>query len=437
MRALLHWETMKTTLETTGPTNVKLTVIADKAVMDKVKTSAISRLSRNLKMSGFRPGKAPLHLVEKQLDQQLLQSEFLETAVNRLYVDAVQEEKLRPVAQPMVNVLKFVPFETLEVSYELEVLGAITLPDLTKLKLARPEVKVLPKDVNEVLDNLALRAAIHDDVKRAVEKGDQAVIDFSGTDAKTKEPIAGADGKDYPLVIGSDSFIPGFEEEVIGLKVDDTKEFTITFPADYSAVELQKRKVVFNITVKKVQAVKKPSIDDAFAATVGPFTSLADLKTDIKKQLEQERTGQAERAYENQLLELIAGQTKVSIPTVLIDEEIERIEAEEKRDVVYRGQTWEQHLEAEKVSEDEHREKQRPAAELRVKAGLILGEIADQEKIVVAPEELELQIQMLKKQYTDPAMQAEIDKPENRRDILSRILSQKSLEHIKQLVAEK
>ncbi len=428
---------MQINLESTGPTNLKMTVTAEPEVMDKIKSSAISRLSRNMKLSGFRPGKAPLHLVEKQLDQQLLQSEFLETAVNKLYVDAIQEKKLRPVAQPVVNVLKFVPYTTLEASYELEVLGAITLPDMSKLSLKRKEVTIKDKDVKEVLDNLALRAASHEDVDRAVAKDDQAIIDFLGTDAKTKQPITGADGKDYPLVVGSGSFIPGFEDEIIGLKAGDTKDFIITFPENYGAVELQKKKVSFNVTVNKVQAIKKPKIDDAFAATVGPFTALDELKGDIKKQLEQERKSQAERAYENELLELIANKTKVAVPTVLIDEEIERIESEEKRDVMQRGQNWEQHLEAEKLTEEKHREKQRPAAELRVKAGLILGEIADQEKIVVSPEELELQVQMLKKQYTDPAMQTEIDKPENRRDILSRILSQKSLERIKQLVSDK
>lgn len=422
---------MQIQLDTTGPTNVKLQVTAEQALLDKVKSAAISRLSRNLKVSGFRPGKAPQHLVEKQLDPQILQSEFLETAVNRLYVDAIQEQKLRPVAQPTVNILKFVPFETLEVSYEIEVLGAITLPDLTKISLARKPVKVVAKDVDEVLANLAQRAATHSDVDRAVKKDDQAIIDFKGVDTKTKDPITGADGKDYPLIIGSGNFIPGFEEEVIGLKAGDSKDFDITFPADYAAAELQNKKVTFSVLVNKVQAVEAPMLDDAFAATVGPFTSLAELKTDIKKQIEQERTGQAERSYENEILELIAQKTKVTIPTSLIDDEIERIEADEKRDVSYRGQTWEQHLAAEKLTEEEHREKQRPAAELRVKAGLILGEIADLEKIVVSPQELELQIQQLKKQYTDAAMQAELDKPENKRDILSRILSQKALEFAK------
>lgn len=425
---------MQIKLETTGPTNVKLQVTAEHPVLDSLKTAAVSRLSRNLKLPGFRPGKAPLHLVEKQLDSQLLQSEFLESAVNRLYVDAVQEQKLRPVAQPTVNVLKFVPFTTLEVSYELEVLGPITLPDLSKMSLSKPTVKVTTKDVDQVVENLRERAATKEEIERAAKDGDETVIDFTGVDTKTKEPIVGAAGLDYPLVLGSNSFIPGFEAQLVGLKAGDSKEFPIVFPVDYSAVELQKRKVTFAVTVKKVQAVQLPKLDDAFVSSVGPFKNIDELKADIKKQLEQERSGQAERAYENELLELIASKTKVSIPEVLIDEEVDRIEAEEKRDVVYRGQTWQQHLDSEKLNDEEHRDKQRPAAELRVKAGLILGEIADTHKIVVTPEELNQQIEILKKQYTDPAMQSEIDKPENRRDILSRILSQKSLEKAKQLI---
>ena len=427
---------MKINLETTGPTNIKLHLVADQALLDGVKTAAVRRLGRNLKLQGFRPGKAPAHLVEKQLDKQLLQSEFLETAINRMYVDAVQEKKLRPVAQPKVDVMKFVPFGTLEASYELEVLGSIDLPDISKLKLARPEVTVSAADIDDVLKNLQSRAATYSDVDRAAKNGDQTVIGFSGVDAKSKEPIPGATGADYPLVLGSTSFIPGFEEQLIGLKAGDTKDFDITFPADYSSVELQKKKVTFTVTVNKVQSVTTPKLDDQFAATVGPFATLKELKADVRKQLEQERAGQAERSYENQLLELIAGKTKVVIPDILIDEEIERIEADEQREVVYRGQTWQQHLDAEKLTADQHREKQRPAAELRVKAGLVLGEIADREQIIVEPEELETQIQMLKQQYTDAKMQAELDKPENRRDILSRILSQKSLEKAKLLLGK-
>jgi len=124
-----------------------------------------------------------------------------------------------------------------------------------------------------------------------------------------KEPISGADGKDYPLLLGSNSFIPGFEEEVVGLKATDSKEFTITFPKNYSAEALQNKKVIFNITVHKVNKVVQPAADDAFAATVGPFKSLTELRMDIEKQLQVERSGQVERDYDNELLEQIAKKT--------------------------------------------------------------------------------------------------------------------------------
>lgn len=427
--------TMQINVSTTSPTHVKLSVTADKELLDAVKQQAVSRLGRNLKVQGFRPGKAPLHLIEKQLDQQLLQSEFLETAVNQLYVNAAQRERLRPIAQPTVSIKKFVPYDTLEVDYEADVIGKITLPDFAKIKVEKKPQAVSTKDVDEVIAGLRSRAASKEDVDRAAKDGDSVVIDFTGVDAKTKEPIQGADGKAYPLTLGSKTFIPGFEEELNGLKAGDIKEFTVTFPADYGSKELQKRKVTFSVTVQKVQKVIEPKLDDAFAATVGPFESLSQLKGDIKKQIQLERDQQSERAYENDLLEAIAAKSKVELPTELVDEEIERIEADDKKNIVYRGQTWQEHLAAEGVTEEEHRKKQRPAAELRVKAGLILGEIVEAYSLQVTPQELDAQIAQLKAQYNDPAMQAEMDKSQNRRDILNRMLSQKALDHAKTLVA--
>ena len=425
---------MQIKLESSGPTSIKLNVVADQPLLSGVKTAAVSRLSRNLKVPGFRAGKAPLHLVEKQIDQELLQSEFMEMAINRLYVDAIQEKKLRPVAQPGVNVLKFVPFTTLEVSFDLEVLGKVKLPDLSKIKLVKPSVTVSDKDVTEVISGLQTRAAVKEDVERAAKSGDQTVIDFNGVDAKTQQPIAGATGTDYPLILGSSSFIPGFEDNLVGLKAGQSKDFPITFPPSYGTPELQNRKVIFSVTVKKVQSVIKPKLDQAFIESIGPFKSLKELKDEIKQQLKQERSLEAERAYENQLLELIAIKAQVAIPKLLVEEEVERMEEEEKRNVSYRGQTWEQHLQAEKLTEIAHREKQVKTAEIRVKAGLVLGEIADQHSVTVTPQELEEHISLLKKQYSDPAMQAEIDKPESRSDILNRIISQKSLDKAKELV---
>lgn len=418
---------MQITRENVNPTTIKLSIVADEDLLAKTKAGSLSRLGRNLKVQGFRPGKAPQHLIEKNLDPALLQSDFLEQAVNDAYVEAIRQEELRPVVQPQINITKFVPFTTLEFTAEVEVVGEIKLPDYKKVKLAKKPVKVTAEDVNKVIENLQTRVAEKADVDRAAKKGDEVLIDFAGTDAKTKEPIQGADGKDYPLQLGSDTFIPGFEDNLIGVKPGKEKTFDLTFPADYGVATLQNRKVTFAVTIKKVQEMKLPKVDDAFAASVGPFKTVADLKADIKKQLESEQTYQNQREFDNELIEKIAEKAKVAIPKLLIDEEIDRLEDEEKRNLAYRGQTWQEHLDEEGVNEEEHREKKREAAELRVKAGLVLSEIANEEKIDVTPEELEIRIQLLKGQYSDAAMQAELDKPEARRQILSGMLSEKTM----------
>jgi trigger factor len=417
--------------EQISPTTVKLSINVDKAVLDSTKQSVLKKLAQDAKLPGFRQGKAPANMVEKQVDQSVLQSEFLDQVINEVYVDAVQQEKLRPVEQPKISVTKFVPFGTLEFDAEVETVGEIKLADYKKIKLAQTAVTVTAKDVEDVLNNLRRRAASKEPVERAAKLGDEATINFTGTDAKTGEPIEGADGQDYPLELGSKAFIPGFEEKVVGIKPGGEKTFDIVFPKDYSAAALQGRKVTFAVTVTQVQELKEPKLDEAFVATVGPFKTLAELKADIKRQLKAEKQQEANRVFDNEILEKIAAKSTVPVPQSLIEEEIDRLEEEEKRNIAYRGQTWQEHLDTEGLTAEAHREQKRETAESRVRAGLVLGEIADKEQVIVTPEELEIRIQLLKGQYPDPAMQAELDKTENRRDIASRMMTEKTLDKLR------
>jgi trigger factor len=420
-----------------NPTTIKLTIEADQELLEDVRAQVLKRLARTVKMQGFRQGKAPLQLIEKNVDQNQYQQEFLDAALNRMYGEALQEQKVRPVAQPTVNIKKFVPFTTLEFEAELEAIGDVTLPDYTKIKLEKPAVEVTSKDVDAVLENLQIRMADKKEVERAAKEEDEVWINFEGRDAKTHEPIQGADGKDYPLVLGSNTFIPGFEPNLIGVKPNEEKEFTLTFPKDYGVKTLQGREVTFKVTATKVNEVVKPKVDDEFAAKVGPFKSAAELKADIKKQVTAEREQQSSRDYESDLLSKITEQAQVAVPKSLVEEELERLEREERQNVAYRGQTWQEHLDEEGVNEEEHREKNRPGAEMRVKAGLVLAEIAEQEKIDVTKEELQIRVQLLKGQYQDPTMQAELDKPENQREIASRLMSEKTIDKLVQYAATK
>jgi trigger factor len=417
---------MRVARESKTPTQSHLTINASAEDLEPIKIHVLGHFRKNVKVPGFRPGKAPANLVEKHVDQKLLLDEFMEHALNELYRRAIDQERIRPVSQPQVSLKKFVPFTELEFEADLETIGEVKLGNYKTIKVPKKPVSVTAKEVNAVLGDLQKRMAERVEVKRAAKDGDEVVIDFAGRDSDDK-PISGADGKDYPLLLGSKTFIPGFEDHVIGMKAGEDKEFDVTFPKDYGVAALQNKKVIFKVIAKKVHELNEPKVDDEFAKKAGPFKTVTELKADIKKQLTAEREREAETQRENEIIQRLVEKSSVEIPKVLIEEQVQRLEEEEKRNLMYRGQTWPEHLKEEGVTEEEHRERNKPDAELRVKAGLVLSEVADKEGITVQPEELEIRLQMLKGQYNDAAMQAELDKPENQNDIAARLLTEKTL----------
>ncbi|HSX31739.1 MAG TPA: trigger factor [Candidatus Saccharimonadales bacterium] len=421
---------MQVTKKNLSDTKVQLTLAADAEQLAAAKQETLQHFAKDIKVQGFREGKAPLHMVEKHVAQPQLQADFLDRAMNRMYAQALDDETLRPVDQPQVKVTKFVPYDTLEIEAEVEVVGKVTLPDYKKIKLAKKKVTIEAKEIDDVIADLLTREAAKNDVERESRDGDQVWIDFKGVDAKTNEPVNGADGKDFPLTIGSNTFIPGFEPELIGLKAGEEKTFTITFPKDYGVSALQNRKVTFTVTVTKVQEVVPPKVDDAFAAKVGPFKTVADLKSDIKKELQMRKTQDADQAYADELILDITKKATVAVPEILVTEQIERLERDQRQNIMYRGQTWQEYLASEGLTEETYREKIRPDAELRVKAGLVLSEVAEAEGLQITAEELNQQMQVVASQYPDAKMQAELLKPEARRSIASRMLTEKTINRL-------
>lgn len=413
----------------TSDTEITLTIIPNENELSNMKQHVLGHFRGRVKVAGFREGKAPLELIEKNIEDAVLQSEFLEEAVNTFYGQTIQNENIRPASNPQVNITKFVPYTTLEFTAELSIIGDVKLPDYTKHKKVKPTVKVTADDVNEVLQSLRTRAADKQQVDRAAKLKDQVTIDFAGTDSKG-EPVQGAEGKAYPIVLGSNTFIPGFEDNLVGMKPGDSKTFALTFPKDYGVKALASKKVTFNVTVQQVHEVTEPKLDDAFAATVGPFKTLVDLKADIKTQLTLERQNEADRQFESDLVNELAAKTKVALPKDMVEQQIDKLEDQERQNLTYRGQTWEEHLKEEGLTAEQHREQKRPEAEKGIRASLMLAEIAQKEDLDVTVEELDLRIQLLKGQYQDATMQAELDKPDNRRDIASRLLTEKVLEKL-------
>lgn len=424
-------------VKVTHPDSTKavITVIATEAELRAIKEQVIGGFQVSVKVPGFRDGKVPLTVLEKHIDANQLQTEFLEQALQQLYSQAVLSKKLRPVDRPNITLKKFVPFTALEFEATVDIVGDFKMADYKTIRVAKKPVAISDGEIAEVIKSLQERFAEKKDTSRAARNGDQIWIDFKGTDANDK-PVKGAEGKNYPLVLGSKKFIPGFEENLLGLKANDDKTFTLKFPADYGVSALANKKVTFTVNVTKVQEVLSPKADDLFAAKIGPFKTVAELKEDIKKQLTIERQQEAEREYESEIITAISAKSSMQIPKALIDDQMERLEQDERQNLTYRGQTWEEHLTEEGVSAEEHKEKKRPEAEARLKASLVLAEVAEAEELHVMPEELEIRMQALKSQYKDPQMQAELDKPESRRDIAGRLLTEKTLQRLKEYASQ-
>lgn len=411
-------------------TTVVLNITAEQKELDTYKQKVLEKLKSSVKLPGFRGGKVPLELVEKSVDQTMLQNEFLDEAMSALYTAAARGEKLRPVAQPKVSLKKFVPFTALEFETESKVIGKIKLADYKKVKIAKKSTKVDAKKVDEVIENLRTRSAQKNDVDRAAKTTDQVWIDFEGFD-KNGEPIEKADGKDYPLVLGSNTFIPGFESELVGKKVGDKHEFMTTFPKDYGVKTLQNQKVKFKVTVNKVQEVVKPDVDDVFAASLGPFKTVMQLKDDILKQLQLDQDDADRREHEAAVVKEITNKSKLSVPEELIDEQVQMLISEVRQNAIYRGQTYDELLKAEGKTEEQYiAEVLKPEALDRIKAGLVLNEIAMAEKITVEKAELDQKLDALRAQYKDPKMLEELNKIENQSEIANRILTEKTIKFL-------
>lgn len=414
-------------------TKISLTITGTEVELTPIKSKVVERLGQNIKIPGFREGKAPLQVIEKNIDPNVLSSEFVNDAINELYIQAINNEDLNPVAQPTVEIKKFVPFTELQFTAEFAVVGKVKLGKYKSLGIKNDTEQIKPEEIEKVLKSLQLRQSTKNDVDRPAKKDDQVWIDFLGKDLKG-EAINGADGKDYPIVLGSKTFIPGFEENVEGLRAGEKKEFTIPFPKDYGVAALAGKKVTFTVTVNKVQEVILPKADDELAKKVGPFKSIEELKSNISDNLKHEKSVASEREYENKLLEKILASSTVEIPEIVIEQQTAYEMDELRRNLTYRGQTYQEFLESEGTTEEKYKDEVvAPRAEKSVKISIILSEISKLEDIKLDPAELEAQISALRAQYQDQAMQAELDKPENRRDIASRMLTQKTVDRIKSL----
>jgi len=427
---------MKTTVKNLSDTKVELTISLGTKELKDAEQVALTKLSKSVKVPGFRKGNVPASVAAKHVDPAALAEQTLEDALSKAVAEAFLEEKLQALDRPAVEVKKYVPGSELEFTAETEILPKVTLGDYKKLKGKKQVAKVEAKDVDEIIERMRTGMAEKKDVKREAKDGDEVTIDFVGK----KDGVAfdGGTGTDYNLVLGSNTFIPGFEEGIVGKKAGETFDLELTFPKDYHSKDLKGQKVVFTTTLKTVKEQILPEINDEFAAKVGPFTTVKEMKDDIKRELEAQKEREAIEKLKDELVKELIELSKVPTPEILVKDQAESIERDMTQNLMYQGLTLDQYLEnkgfesKEKWLETEVKE----AAESRVKAGLVLAELSKVEKIEATNKELEDHINLYKKQYANnPQMVAQFDQPEAQRDIANRLLTEKTVDRLIELNA--
>ena len=420
---------MKHTRKDVSKSKIEVKVVLNSVDLAIPRQKAVEKLSSDIKVAGFREGKVPPHIAEKKIDQNKLTDEVVGMAINQAIIEVIQAEQIQLLDRPNADITKLVPFDTLEFTLKLDIVPPVKLGGYMNLKAKKQKIEVKDADVKSVLDNIQTQFSEKKAVKRAIAEGDEVVMDFTGF--KDDKEFDGGAGKDFPLIIGSNQFIPGFEEAMIGHKTGDKFDIPLTFPKDYHAEQLKGAKVVFKVKVNKVNEVVKPEIDDKLAekATSGQLKTAKDLKADIKRELTARAEFDSVERYKAELLNELVKKSTVEVPQVLIDDQIKALEEDFKNNLKYRGVTEEQYFKQQGFKDrDDWADKElKPQADQRVKNGMVLSELAKAEKIEVTDAEIDERQKVIMGQYNDPQLAERFKNPQVRQDIASRLATEKAL----------
>lgn len=425
---------MKSTVKYTSDTRVVVTISVGAEELEAAEQVALKKLSKTTKVNGFRKGHVPLEVLKKHADPNELTQETLENALSRAVAESFLDNSLQALERPEVEVKKFVPGENLEFTAEADVLPQVKLGDYKKLKATKKKIAVEKKDIDDVIERIQKSMAEKKSVTRAAKLGDEAVIDFIGK--KDGEAFPGGTGNDYPLELGSNTFIPGFENALVGLKTGDKKDVELTFPEDYHAADLAGQKVVFETTVKSVSEKALPELNDEFAAKTGPFTSMDELTADIERELLAQKEREANDELKDDLVKQLVAKSKVSVPAVLRDDQVRSIEQDLMQNLMYQGLSIEQYWEQKGFADREAwvKGEAEEAASDRIKAGLVLAELSKTLKVEATADELADHLNVYRQQYANnPEMAKRFDEPEIQREVANRLITEKTVDELVKL----
>ncbi len=391
------------------------------AAIDKV----YNRQKKSINIPGFRKGKAPRKMVEKMYGAEIFYEDAISLAYPDAYEAALEETGLKPVAYPQLEVLDVGP-EGFTFKATVTVKPEASIKDYKGLPVAKADVKVSAADIKAELKPYIDRASRLVSVERKAKKGDTAVIDFEGF--KDGVPFQGGKGEHYSLELGSGSFVPGFEDQVVGMKAGDEKELNITFPEDYTP-ELAGADVVFKVKVHEVKEKQEPEVDDEFAKDVSEFDTLDEFKKDLGEKLKTRRQEQADRDFEAAVIDALIEKLECEVPEAMVDYRAEKMLEDYANRIQSQGIGFENYLQMMGMTLDDMRAQSKTAAARNVRSDLALEAVAAAEGIEAADSEVDEEIAKLAEQYKMEADKVRelVNADELRRDLVMR----KALELVK------
>ena len=430
---------MKVSAEKIENQQVVLTIEVVAAELDKAEERACKRLANQVSIPGFRKGKAPRAIVERHVGKESVLQEAFDLLAPKALADAMEDQKIEDiVARPDIDI------QTLEEGKDV-VFKATVVPrpevklgEYKSLKIEKDAVSVTDEDVQKQIEHMADHQAkmVEAPEGAAVENGDFTTLDFKGF--VDGEAFEGGEGKDYPLQIGSNSFIPGFEDQLVGAKVGEEKEVNVTFPEEYHAKDLAGKPAVFKCTIRSIKHKELPEINDDFAKSSSKFQTLDELKADVRKNLEQNEERKADDAQKEKALETATNNTTVDVPPIMIDNEVSRMIREMEMRLAQQGMKLEQYLQFAGTDIAKLRETYRETAEKNVRTGLMLEEVAKAENIKVESKDLDKEVAMMAAAYgATPKQVAKIIKEQGRlSDLAATVLRNKTMQFIFDNIAE-
>ncbi len=373
---------MEVSIENTGGLARRMTVQVPAERVDQEVESRLQSMCQTVRLDGFRPGKVPLKVIEQKYGKQV-RLEVVDQVVNSTLQEALTQESIRPAGVPSIDPKEFAPGEPLEYTATFEIFPELSGNIQYGFRVNKPMVAIADEDVAGMLENLRTQRGVWNAVDRAAQTGDQVTIDFEGTvDGK---PFTGNKGEKVPVVLGSDSMIPGFEDQLVDVSAGDDKTLDISFPDDYPASEVAGKAASFTVKVHTVSEVELPALDDDFARAFGvEDAGLDGLKGEIRNNMERELRGLVASKMKEQVFNGLMEANPVEVPRSLVDNELQQLRSRQEE-----GGT-------EDAAELETR------AERRVKLGVVVSEIARQNQLQIDPDRVRQMVETIASSYEKP-----------------------------------